>query len=87
MEGNIMIRVVTRPSYLEVGIKTEHYSKLVQLLTNYGLSTTVYIGQFELFLRSVLTGISNDLAYILLNVKSKSIEAEVNEIVFYEEIR
>jgi len=82
-----MIRVVTRPSYLEVGIKTEHYSKLVQLLNKYGLSTTVYIGQFELFLRSVLTGISNDLAYILLNVKNKSIEAEVNEIVFYEEIR
>ena len=82
-----MIRVVTRPSYLEVGIKTEHYSKLVQLLNKYGLSTTVYIGQFELLLRSVLTGISNDLAYILLNVKSKSIEAEVNEIVFYEEIR
>jgi len=82
-----MIRVVTRPSYLEVGIKTENYGKLVQLLNKYGLSTTVYIGQFELFLRSVLTGISNDLAYILLNVKSKAIEAEVNEIVFYEEIR
>ena len=82
-----MIRVVTRPSYLEVGIKTDDYGKLVQLLNKYGLSTTVYIGQFELFLRAVLTGISNDLAYILLNVKSKAIEAEVNEIVFYEEIR
>jgi hypothetical protein len=82
-----MIRVVTRPSYLEVGIKTDDYGKLTQLLNKYGLSTTVYIGQFELFLRSVLTGISNDLAYILLNVKSKAIEAEVNEIVFYEEIR
>ena len=82
-----MIRVVTRPSYLEVGIKTDDYGKLVQLLNKYGLSTTVYIGQFELFLKSVLTGISNDLAYILLNVKNKAIEAEVNEIVFYEEIR
>jgi hypothetical protein len=82
-----MIRVVTRDPYLEVGIKTEHYSKLVQLLTNHGLSTTVYIGQFELFLRAVLTGISNDLAYILLNVKNKASEVRANEIVFYEEIR
>ena len=82
-----MIRVVTRPSYLEVGIKTENYGKLVQLLTNYGLSTTVYIGQFELFLRSVLTGIDKDLAYVLLNVKNKAKEVKATEIVFYEEIR
>ena len=82
-----MIRVVTRPSYLEVGIKTDDYGKLVQLLNKYGLSTTVYIGQFELFLRSVLTGIDKDLAYVLLNVKNKAKEVKATEIVFYEEIR
>ena len=82
-----MIRVVTREPYLEVGLKTENYSKLTQLLTHHGLSTTVYIGTFELFLRSVLTGISNDLAYVLLNVKDKATEVKANEIVFYEEIR
>lgn len=82
-----MIRVVTRDPYLEVGIKTDDYGKLVQLLNKYGLSTTVYIGQFELFLRSVLTGIDKDLAYVLLNVKNKAKEVKATEIVFYEEIR
>jgi hypothetical protein len=82
-----MIKVVTRNPYLEVGIKSEDYNKLVQLLTVHGLSTTVYIGQFELFLKSVLTGISNDLAYILLNIKNKATEVKANEIVFYEEIK
>ncbi|KUK76526.1 MAG: hypothetical protein XD93_0865 [candidate division WS6 bacterium 34_10] len=82
-----MIKVVTRNPYLEVGIKSEDYTKLVQLLTVHGLSTTVYIGTFELFLRSVLTGISNDLAYVLLNVKNKATEVKANEIVFYEKIK
>lgn len=82
-----MIRVVTRDPYLEVGIKTENYGKLVQLLNKYGLSTTVYIGQFELFLQNILVGLNNDLAYVLLNVKNKASEVRANEIVFYEEIR
>ena len=82
-----MIRVVTRDPYLEVGIKTENYGKLVQLLANHGLSTTVYIGQFELFLQNILVGLNNDLAYVMLNVKNKASEVRANEIVFYEEIR